>query len=79
MYKYTHTYTHTFLNPFSAAHRHICLRLTTWDWITNEEAGPWKNQILLISIAIDCLQFFVYGLGFVKFLHSRLLVNWHYH
>lgn len=34
----THTYTRVckyhLLTPFSAAHVHVCLGLTTWDWIT---------------------------------------------
>lgn len=55
MYPQVYGYKHNLLSPI-VFRAHMCLGLTTWDWLTRE-ALPRRLLILLPEETISCLQF----------------------
>ena len=44
---HTHTHTHNLLSPLTVAHMHMCLGLTTRDWMTIKGFIPEHGQFFL--------------------------------
>ena len=70
---HTHTYTHTLnlLCLFSIVHIYLCLGLVTCDWTAYQ--GSFLDFILLLLVAIVCLQLLTQALVFVRFSLSTLV------
>lgn len=77
---HTHTHIHipiyNGLTPFNGAPVYRCLRLPTWDQTTSQGHSPRRKPIIPLSVAIECLQFFILRQNFMKIPPSTLACRW---